>query len=50
MEIAYRLDPDTPETVVGDITRLRQVLVNLLNNALKFTETGEVVISLADET
>ncbi len=48
--IAYVFSPDTPEAVVGDITRLRQVLVNLLNNALKFTETGEVVVTVADES
>ena len=49
VEIAYVFDPAVPESVVGDVTRLRQMLVNLLNNALKFTETGEVVISVAEE-
>jgi PAS domain S-box-containing protein len=49
LELAYVLDPRAPEAVVGDATRLRQVLLNLLNNAVKFTETGEVVLRVAAE-
>ena len=46
IEIAYMMDDLIPGTIVGDETRLRQILVNLLNNALKFTGEGEVVISV----
>jgi signal transduction histidine kinase/DNA-binding response OmpR family regulator/HPt (histidine-containing phosphotransfer) domain-containing protein len=49
IELACELAPDVPERIVGDISRLRQILVNLLNNALKFTETGEVVVSVSVE-
>lgn len=38
--------PELPEAIAGDITRIRQVLINLINNAVKFTEKGEVAVSV----
>ena len=49
LDLAYVFEGDVPPALDGDVTRLRQILLNLLSNSVKFTEKGEVVFSVRVE-
>jgi signal transduction histidine kinase len=46
IEIIEHIQPDVPSVIIGDETRLRQILFNLVGNAIKFTETGKICIAI----
>ena len=50
LELIVRIDPNLPPVVVGDVGRFRQILTNMLGNAVKFTEKGHVLVDVSGET
>jgi two-component system, sensor histidine kinase and response regulator len=49
IELINRLEPDVPDFIIGDPVRLTQIIVNLIGNAIKFTDKGEIVVHAARE-
>lgn len=49
LDLVYQVDVSTPISIKGDVTRLRQILTNLINNAIKFTEVGEIFVSASSK-
>jgi signal transduction histidine kinase/FixJ family two-component response regulator len=50
LELAFYIEPDVPDRLIGDASRIRQILVNLVGNSIKFTERGEVLVQMRLES
>jgi two-component system, sensor histidine kinase and response regulator len=49
LELVFEVQPDVPESLLGDPGRIRQILINLVGNAIKFTEQGEIFVKVEEE-
>ena len=50
LELIYEVQPEVPEVLLGDPGRIRQILVNLIGNAIKFTEHGEIFVNVVEQS
>jgi two-component system, sensor histidine kinase and response regulator len=50
IELIYEVEPEVPEALLGDPGRIRQILINLVGNGIKFTERGEILVSVQEES
>lgn len=49
LDLLYYIEPDVPAEINGDVTRLRQIMINLVSNGIKFTEKGEIQVSVRNK-
>lgn len=50
IDLVNQVDPEVPQSLLGDTTRIRKVIINLVGNAINFTETGEVLVGVTSQT